>query len=90
MTVTVHLPGPLRPFNDGRGTRTVEGASCVEDALKALPGGVRDSILDERGELRPHVNVFVGDASVRETGGLATPLRDGADVFVLPAVSGGV
>jgi molybdopterin converting factor small subunit len=88
--VTVHLPGPLRPFNHGHGTCALEGASCVEAALKALPAGVRDRVLDERGELRPHVNVFVGDTSVRETGGLATPLRDGAEVFVIPAVSGGI
>ena len=39
--------------------------------------------------LRPHVNVFVGRDSVRYTGGLLTPLRDGAEVAILPAVSGG-
>jgi molybdopterin converting factor small subunit len=89
VTVTVHLPGPLRPFNEGRGTLALDGPANVEQALNALPVGVRDRILNERGELRPHVNVFVGDTSVRETGGLATPLQHGALVFVIPAVSGG-
>lgn len=89
MTVTVHLPGALRPYNEGQSKRALEGPTSVEEAIRGLPAGVRDRILNERGELRPHVNVFVGDTSVRDTGGLATPLRDGAELFVIPAVSGG-
>jgi molybdopterin synthase sulfur carrier subunit len=90
VSISVHLPGPLRPFNEGRSLLTLEGATTVEEALQALPPGVRDRILDEVGEIRPHVNVFVGETSVRETGGLATPVRDGAELFVIPAVSGGL
>ena len=89
MSVTIHLPGPLRPFASDLGVLTLDGPASVSEALALLPVGVRDRILNERGELRPHVNVFVGDTSVRETGGLATPLADGAKVFVIPAVSGG-
>jgi molybdopterin converting factor small subunit len=51
---------------------------------------VVERILDEQGAVRPHVNVFVARTSIRETGGLETPLRDGEEVFVIPAVSGGV
>lgn len=61
----------------------------VDEALRALPAGVRDRILDERGAVRAHVNVFVDGTSIRETQGLETPLRDGALVFVIPAISGG-
>lgn len=89
MSVTLHLPGPLRQFASDRAVLTLTGPASVSEALALLPVGVRDRILDERGELRPHVNVFVGETSVRETGGLATPLPDGAEVFVIPAVSGG-
>jgi molybdopterin converting factor small subunit len=39
--------------------------------------------------VRPHVNVFVGSDSIRETGGLATPLSDGAELHIMAAVSGG-
>jgi len=46
-------------------------------------------VMTEEGRLRPHVNVFVGRDSVRYTGGLDTPLRDGAEVSILPAISGG-
>ena len=95
MSVTVHLPGPLRPFNQGRSTAVVDAAVGVDagptvgDVLRALPAGVRDRILDERGALRLHVNVFVSETSIRETGGLATAVRAGGELFVIPAVSGG-
>jgi len=67
----------------------LDGPARVDEALLALPAGVRDRILDEQGALRPHVNVFVGETSIRETDGLATPLRDGALILVIPAISGG-
>lgn len=89
MTASVRIPGPLRPFCDGRSRIEVEGVSSVADALRALPAGVRERILDEQGRVRQHVNLFVGSTDVRETGGLATVLRDGATLFVIPAVSGG-
>jgi molybdopterin converting factor small subunit len=43
----------------------------------------------ETGEVRQHVNVFVGDENIRFSGGLTTPVRDGAVLTILPAVSGG-
>jgi len=89
VTVSVRIPGPLRPLCDGKSRLVVEGATTVAAAIGQLPAGVRERILDERGAVRPHVNVFVGETSIRETGGLATPLADGASIFVIPAVSGG-
>jgi molybdopterin synthase sulfur carrier subunit len=89
LSVVVRLPGPLRPFAGGRSQLRLEGPARVDEALLALPAGVRERILDEQGALRPHVNVFVDGTSVRERSGLATPLRDGALVFVIPAISGG-
>lgn len=90
MTVTVRIPGPLRPYCEGRDRLAVEGASTVAAAIAALPAGVRERILDEQGKVRQHVNVFVGASDIRGTGGLATPLTDAATVFVIPAVSGGL
>jgi molybdopterin converting factor small subunit len=90
VTVTVRIPGPLRPYCDGKARLAVEGAATVEAAIAALPTGVRERILDEQGNVRQHVNVFVGANDIRGTGGLATPLVDGVSVFVIPAVSGGV
>jgi molybdopterin converting factor small subunit len=46
-------------------------------------------VLTEEGRLRPHVNVFVGEESIRFLEGLETPLPDGCEVAILPALSGG-
>ena len=93
MRVTFVLPGPLHTLAGGREEVTVDApAARVADALSALwtvHPGLRDRVLTESGRLRPHVNVFVGRDSVRYTGGLDTPLEDGAEVAILPAVSGG-
>lgn len=58
-------------------------------ALFALHPGLRDRIQNERGEVRPHVNVFVASENVRDLRGLETPLGEGAEIHILPAVSGG-
>lgn len=93
MRVRVHLPGPLRELAGGRSELTVDAAAAtVAAALEALWAAcpaVRDRVVTEQGDVRPHVNVFVGTESIRSTGGLATPLREGAEVSILPAVSGG-
>lgn len=93
MTVTFQLPGFLRTFAGGaREVRLDVPGRTVEDALRALAErhpGVSSRVLDEQGAVRRHVNVFVGDLSIRDTGGLETPLRDGSTISLLAAVSGG-
>src|SRR5947208_1131227 len=61
----------------------------LESDTFRCPPGVRDRVLTEQGDVRPHVNVFVGTESSRWSGGLATPVPDGAEISILPAVSGG-
>jgi molybdopterin synthase sulfur carrier subunit len=93
MAVVFHIPGPLRPFAEGRSTVTVEGSlGTVRDALKALSArypGIGDRVTTEQGEIREHINVFVGSENIRFTGGLATPLHDGAELSIVPAITGG-
>ncbi len=89
MAVIVHLPGPLTAFADGRKRIALAQAGTVGEALRALPPGVRDRVLDEQGRVRRHVNVFVGGESIRETGGLETPLLGDAELHIIAAVSGG-
>jgi molybdopterin converting factor small subunit len=93
MRVTFVIPGPLRALAGGRAEVAVAGAAAsVGDALAALWAAhpaLKDRVMTEDGRLRPHVNVFVGHQSVRFTGGLATAVYDGAEVAILPAVSGG-
>jgi len=90
------IPTPLRPFADGRSRIEVDVAKeppALGDALEALweaVPGVRDRVLTEQGAVREHVNVFVGAESCRWTGGLATPVADGAEIAIFPAISGGL
>ena len=93
--VRVRVPAGLRPFTEGRAVVDVEltdpapNLACVLDTLAGTCPGVVDRVLDERGAVRRHVNVFVGDEEVRGLGGLAAPVADGAEISILPAVSGG-
>jgi molybdopterin synthase sulfur carrier subunit len=91
--VVVRLPGPLLPLSDGNSVVVLELAGATAgDALGALFARhprLRDRIVDEQGRVRRHVNVFVDEESIRHTGGLDTPLPEGATVSVIPAVSGG-
>ena len=93
MSLTVHLPTYLRSFAGGNARVVVEGApSTVADVLAALASrhpGVRDRIVTESGEIRPHVHVFVENESIRHTGGLATSVVGAREIHVFPAVSGG-
>jgi sulfur-carrier protein len=93
MALRFLIPGALRPFTDGRATVIVEwtGGSAGE-ALAALWSacpGLRSRIVNEQGEARPHVNIFVGAESLRTTGGLSTPVPEDAEIAIIPAVSGG-
>lgn len=89
----IYIPGYVREFTGGHRCVTLTGSpATVGDALAALwvlHPGVRDRVVTEQGEVRPHVNVFVGSESVRFTGGLATPLAADAEISIVPAVSGG-
>jgi molybdopterin converting factor small subunit len=92
--LTFRIPGPLLSFTGGRTVVEAEvaGADTVAQALEQLwrlYPGLRDRVLTEQGQVRPHVNVFVGADSIRDTGGLATLVRDHAEIAIIPAVSGG-
>ncbi len=93
MAITVHVPGMLREPGDGEAEVTLAGelptVAMVLAALFAVHPELRDRLLGERGELRQHVNLFVGQESIRYTGGLDTAVADGDEVTILPAVSGG-
>lgn len=87
------LPGALRDVAGWEHTITLDGApATVAEALEALRRShpaIHTRLVTELGEVRPHVNLFVGEQHVRHTGGLATALDDGAEIVVLPSVSGG-
>ena len=91
MSVSVRIPTTLRPLTGGKSEVAVEGSN-VRDVIKSLDGahpGFADRLLDDEGNLRRFVNVFVADDDVRFLDGLDTPVPDGTEVAIIPAVAGG-
>jgi molybdopterin converting factor small subunit len=84
--IRVVLPGILAAQAGGQKRFELEAAT-VEEALRALP--VADLLFDERGELRPLVNVYVDGRDVRDDGGLGASLAGAREVRVVGAVAGG-
>ena len=93
MPVTFMIPGPLRALAGERGEVRIDASpGSLSEGLSLLWSecpAVRDRVLTERGEVRPHINIFVDGESIRDAGGLGTAVRDGAEIFILPALSGG-
>ncbi len=87
----VRIPTPLRKLTDGQAVVSVEGGDLrsVVTNLDAAHPGLGDRILDDRGELRRFVNVFVRDEDVRFQSGLDTEVAESDTVSIVPAVAGG-
>jgi sulfur-carrier protein len=91
MSVSVRVPTILRTYTGGDSEVNAEGAT-LGDVLEDLDrrySGIKARILDDQGELRRFVNVYVGNDDVRFLDGLATATPEGAQVSVIPAVAGG-
>jgi sulfur-carrier protein len=93
MAVSFHIPGALREFTGGQSRILIDlTPTTLAEALSALwtlYPGVRDRIATEQGQVREHINIFIGDENVRYTGGLASPVANGSEISIVPAVSGG-
>ncbi len=92
MSVTVHLSGHLKPFSDDKVEINLPGEfTTVGDALDSLWKqhiALRDRVLNEQGEIRQHVNIFVGSDDVKRLKGLQTSIKTN-DIHIFNAVSGG-
>ncbi len=93
MAVSIVLPRALLTYSRGSSTLDLDvHCATVRDALDELGRrwpAVLDRVLTEQGEVREHVNVFVGEESIRFAAGLATPVKDGDTIMIVAAVSGG-
>ena len=69
--------------------RAAAVATREAGALFAAHPAIRDRVCTEQGEIREHVNVFVGDTVARWADGLATPIANGVEISIIPAISGG-
>ncbi len=88
---TVRIPTPLRKLTKNLEEVSATGATIGEilvDLEKSYPG-IRDKICDKTGQLHRFVNVFVRDEDIRFLQNLDTPLKDGDEVSIVPAIAGG-
>ncbi len=91
MAVEVRVPSLLRAITRGEKIVCGDGetlAALIEDLEARFPG-LHDQLFESEGKLRQFLNVYVNDEDVRYTGRLATPVRSGDVVSILPAVAGG-
>jgi sulfur-carrier protein len=91
VSVKVRIPTILRTYTKGESEVAVDGGTLAEvvDALDSSYPGIKARVLDESGELRRFVNVYVDNDDVRFADGLKTAIADGAQVSIIPAVAGG-
>ena len=91
MAATVRIPTPLRKLTNEQETVEVESAT-IGAAVEELEGkfsGIKERLVDEAGEIRRFVNVYVNEEDIRFLENQDTPLKDGDDVSIIPAIAGG-
>ncbi|MBM4438374.1 MAG: MoaD/ThiS family protein [Actinobacteria bacterium] len=88
---TVRIPTPLRGLTGGKNRVQVDARTVAEmiQRLEHEHPGFRDRILDESGELRRFVNIYVAGEDIRFRQGFATELNGTEEVSIIPAVAGG-
>ena len=91
-SVKVRIPTPLQKLTNGSGEVQAVGTS-IKEMFADLEGtypGFRERIYDDEGNLRRFINVYVNEEDIRFLDGENTPLKDGDDISVIPAIAGGV
>ncbi len=87
----IKIPPPLRSYVNGQGEVTVSGrtvSEAVESLMMQFPA-LRIHLTNKRGELRPFVNLFLGEDNIRDLQGLETPLAEGDTLLLVPSIAGG-
>ena len=91
MGAVIRSPGPLRRITDNQDKVTVEDGSLAAtiETLESRFPGIQDRLLDENGNLRHFVNIYVNGEDVQFLDNLETVIKDGDEVSIVPAVAGG-
>jgi len=91
MAVIVRIPTPLQKLTEQRAEVQVEGQTVqqvIDDLNRRYPG-IKDRLCDEAGKLRRFVNVYVNEEDIRFLKMEATPIKDGDELSIIPAIAGG-
>ena len=91
MAVHVHIPTPFRrATNDQSGLEfEVSSVNQLLDELEASYSGMKGLVRNEAGKVHDHVNIYVNNEAIEALQGLSTPLKDGDEVAIIPAIAGG-
>jgi molybdopterin synthase sulfur carrier subunit len=91
MPITVRIPTPLRKFTGEKDTIPVSGKTVkevIENLVREYPE-LKAQIMDQNGEVRRFVNLFLNDRDIRFLGGANAEVRDGDQLAIIPAIAGG-
>jgi molybdopterin synthase sulfur carrier subunit len=91
MSVQVYIPTPFRRATNNQGRVSFEAADVESllDELEESFGALKGLVRNDRGEVHAHVNIYVNNEGIEALQGLATPLVDGDEVSIIPALAGG-
>ncbi len=88
----LRIPTPLRTYTNGKSEVNVSGSN-ISDALKDLTvqyPGLKPHLFNEGGDLRPFVNLFVGENNIKDLQGVNTPIQESEKIMLIPSIAGGV
>jgi molybdopterin synthase sulfur carrier subunit len=89
--VKVRIPTPLRTLTGGK-SEVEAHASDIQSLIESLNGqfpGLKDRVCDDQGEIRRFVNIYLNEEDIRFLKGRHTPVKDGDEVSIVPAIAGG-
>ncbi len=88
----LRIPTPLRAYTNGQSEVNVTGSNisdALTDLTKQYPA-LKPHLFNEGGELRPFVNLFVGENNIKDLQGVETPITDGEKIMLIPSIAGGM
>jgi molybdopterin converting factor small subunit len=87
----LRIPTPLRAYTNGQSDVTVSGSN-ISEALSDLTTQyptLKPHLFSDGGDLRPFVNLFIGENNIKDLQGVNTPVRDGEKIMLIPSIAGG-
>ncbi len=88
----LRIPTPLRAYTNGQSEVNVSGSN-ISDALADLTTqypALKPHLFNDGGDLRPFVNLFVGENNIKDLQGVDTPIKDGEKIMLIPSIAGGM